>query len=79
MARGGEVVGAFVGREGVDDATDGGPETVDGSRGRLAEHGLELGEGVLDGVEVGAACGAGGRAGWTPPETPRVDAVRLIH
>src|SRR3546814_13006499 len=40
--------------ERVDAAGDGVPEVVDGSRGMLLEEGLELGEGHLDGIEVGA-------------------------
>jgi hypothetical protein len=50
----GEVVGAFRGAEGADDASDGAPEAGDGAFGGLAEEGLELGEGVLDRIEVGA-------------------------
>ena len=45
---------AFVGREAVDRSADGGPERVSGAGGDLPEQRLELGEGVLDGVEVGA-------------------------
>jgi hypothetical protein len=43
-----------LGCEGVDVAPDAGPESPDGARGRLPEHGLQLGEGPLDRVEVGA-------------------------
>ena len=41
------------GSEEIDDAADGGPEAVDGSLGGLAQQRLELGEGVLDRIEVG--------------------------
>jgi hypothetical protein len=51
---GGEVVCAFVRREAVDEAADGGPQGVDGSLRGCSEQGLELGEGVLDRIEVGA-------------------------
>jgi hypothetical protein len=40
--------------EAVDDAADGVPEAIDRSFGSFAQEGLELGEGVLDGIEVGA-------------------------
>lgn len=46
IACGGEGVGALFGREGVDDAADGVPESLDGACGGLAQHGLQLGEGV---------------------------------
>ena len=48
-----EVVGAFLGCEGVEEKADTSPEAVDGALCCLAQEGLELGEGVLDGVEVG--------------------------
>ena len=38
----------------VDEATDGGPECLDGARGLPSQERLELGEGVLDRIEVGA-------------------------
>jgi hypothetical protein len=50
----GEVVGAFGGRHGGEEAADGGPELVFGARGCLAQERLELGEQLLDQVEVGA-------------------------
>jgi len=59
----------LVWREGVDPLCDGVPEVVDGAGGGLGEEGLELGEGHLDGVEVGAVgrqeaqLGAGGLDG----------------
>jgi hypothetical protein len=52
---GGEVVCGFCGRVSVDDAANGIPETVDGAFGSLSEICFEFGEGVLDGIEVGAA------------------------
>jgi hypothetical protein len=36
----------------MDDVSDGGPETVDRSRACFAQQGLELGEGVLDRIEI---------------------------
>jgi hypothetical protein len=36
----------------MDDVSDGGPETVDRSLGCFAQQGLELGEGVLDRIEI---------------------------
>jgi hypothetical protein len=38
--------------EEIGDASDGGPETVDRSLGCFAQHGFELGKGVLDRIEV---------------------------
>jgi hypothetical protein len=38
--------------EEIDDASDGGPETVDRSLGCFAQQGFELGKGVLDRIEV---------------------------
>lgn len=38
----------------LDDAGDGVPQGVDGAGGGFSKGGLELGEGVLDGVEGGA-------------------------
>lgn len=49
------MVGALHWCEGVDDGCEGGPKLVDGSGGGFSEDGLEFGEGVLDGVQVGAA------------------------
>src|SRR5215213_3116677 len=49
----GEVVDAFAGCEGLEQATDRGPEALEGALGGFAQERLELGEGVLDGVEVG--------------------------
>ena len=54
VSSGGEVVCAFLRLEELNEATDGVPETVDGSFSGLAQEGLQLGEGVLDRVEVGA-------------------------
>ncbi len=53
-ACGDEVVCGFRRRIGVDDASDSIPETTDGAFGGLSQICLELGEGVLDRVEVGA-------------------------
>ena len=50
----GEHVDALCGRDEVDDASDGGPQRIDGACGLLAQKRLELGEGFLDWVEVGA-------------------------
>src|SRR4051812_38924931 len=50
---GSEVVGAFGGREDVDEAADGGPKALDGAFGGLAQECFQFGEGVLDGVEIG--------------------------
>jgi hypothetical protein len=49
----GEVVGAFGGSEGVEQLADGVPERLDGARRGGAQQRLELGEGVLDRVQVG--------------------------
>src|SRR5881275_3246821 len=48
----GEVVGALGGRESVDEAPDGGPKALDGAFGRLAQERLQLGESILNRVEV---------------------------
>jgi hypothetical protein len=48
------VVGALGGREQVENTPDGVPEAADGSLGGLSQQRLELGEGILDGVEVWA-------------------------
>ena len=50
---GGKVVSAFDRCEEVDHAADRRPEAIDGSLGGLAQERLELGESVLDWVEVG--------------------------
>src|SRR3954454_12823732 len=50
---GSEVVGAFGGREDVDEAADGGPKALDGAFGGIAQESFQFGEGVLDGVEIG--------------------------
>src|SRR4051812_50109264 len=50
---GSEVVGAFGGREDVDEVADGGPKALDGAFGGLAQECFQFGEGVLDGVEIG--------------------------
>src|SRR4029434_11333107 len=50
---GSEVVGAFGGREDVDEAADGDPKALDGAFGGLAQEFFQFGEGVLDGVEIG--------------------------
>src|SRR3954453_15034478 len=49
-----EVVGAFGGCEDVDKAPDGGPKALNRTLGRLAQERLQLGEGLLDRVEVRA-------------------------
>lgn len=54
VSGGGEVVGALGGGEGADDMADGVPEALGGAHGGLAQYGLQLGEGVLDWIEVGA-------------------------
>ena len=48
-----EVVGAFLWREGFEELADGGADGFDGSRGGFAQQVLELGEDLLDGVQVG--------------------------
>jgi hypothetical protein len=45
----------------VDHASDGGPESINGSLGDLAEQRLELGEGVFDRIEAGRQVGEAGR------------------
>src|SRR6516165_12736569 len=47
-----EVVGAFFGREGPEDLADCGTNGFEGSRGRLSQELLELGEDLLDWVQV---------------------------
>lgn len=46
------VVFAFVGSEGVEDCSGGSAEAFEGSLGGFSQERLELGEGVLDRVEV---------------------------
>jgi hypothetical protein len=48
--------------EEIGDASDGGPETVDRLLGCVAQQGFELGEGVLDRIEI-----ADGNEGWRLP------------
>jgi len=48
-----EIVGAFFGREGVEELTDGGADRIDGSGGSLSEQMLELGKDLFDRVQVG--------------------------
>ena len=50
-----EVAGAVLRREAWQSVVDNVPEAVDGACRRLAQDRLELGEGVLDWVEVGRA------------------------
>jgi hypothetical protein len=50
----GEVVWTFLWDEEIDDAADGGPETVDRSLGGFAQQDFELGKGVLNRIEVRA-------------------------
>ena len=49
-----EVVGAFVGRAEIKDTADGALQAVDGALGGFAQMRIQLGEGLLDTVEVGA-------------------------
>src|SRR6185369_5440278 len=49
-----EVVGAFGGREDVDEAPDGGPKAVDGALRGFPEQSFEFSKGVLDRVEIRA-------------------------
>jgi len=49
-----QVVGAFLGREAIKQVSERMPKTFDGARGKLSEQRLQLGEGSLDRVEVGA-------------------------
>ena len=53
VASGSEEVAAVVVAEEVDEFANGDPETLDGSLSRFTQERLELGEGVLDGIEVG--------------------------
>src|SRR3954471_9858369 len=48
-----EVVGAFDGCEAVDEAPDGGPKALNGPLGGFAQERFELGEGILNRVEIG--------------------------
>ncbi len=50
----GEVVGAFGGRDGFEEAADGLPELLFGAGRSLPKERLELGEQLLDRVEIGA-------------------------
>jgi hypothetical protein len=50
----GEVVGAFRRRKGIEGMSDRLPRDLAGSGRGVAQQGLELGEGKLDRVEVGA-------------------------
>ncbi len=52
----GEVVPAFGWLEALEDACDCTPQFRDGSPFSFAQQSLELGEGLLDGVEVGGLC-----------------------
>jgi hypothetical protein len=45
---------AFLGIEEVDEFADGGSKTLDGALGGFAQERFPFGEGVLDGMEVGA-------------------------
>ena len=54
VACGGEVVGAFLQCEDVNEAADRAPEAVDGALGSLSQQRLELGDGHFNWVEVGA-------------------------
>src|SRR3954452_5848229 len=49
-----EVVGAFDGCEDVDEAPDGGPKALNGPLGGFAQERFELGEGILNRVEIRA-------------------------
>ena len=49
-----EVGGAFVGGEGVESRGDGVPKGLDGAGGGLSEQGFELGEDLLDRVQIRA-------------------------
>jgi hypothetical protein len=46
-------VGAFLWHEGFERLTDCGPDRLDGSRGGFAQQVLELGEDLLDRVQIG--------------------------
>src|SRR4051812_14486343 len=48
-----EEVPAFVGAEQGADVAQGGPERLEGARGRLAQERFDLGERHLDGVQIG--------------------------
>src|SRR5260370_41120078 len=47
-----EVVGAFLGCEGAEEVSDGAPQRLDGSCGGLSQQGFELGEELVNMVEV---------------------------
>lgn len=69
VAAGGEVVGAFLGFEGVDQPADGVPETFDGPLGGFSQESFKFGEHLFDGIEVGAVGRQEeeARAGRRPP------------
>jgi len=52
-----EVVGELFGGVGVEQLADGGEDRLESSRRRLAQEVLELGEDLLDGVEIGRVFG----------------------
>src|SRR3954469_9646278 len=54
VASGLEVVGAFDGCEGIEQRSDGGPEAFDRPLGGFAQECFELGEGILNRVEIRA-------------------------
>jgi hypothetical protein len=65
-----EIVGAFLGREAVEECADALPGSLYGTFGGLSQEGLELGEDLLDGIEVGRIrrqeeelCAGGGESG----------------
>ena len=49
----GKIAGAFGSWEVIEEATDGGPERLDSSFGGFAQKRLELGEELLDRIEIG--------------------------
>src|SRR5437870_2042648 len=53
VASGLEVVGAFDGCEGIEQRANGGPEAFDRPLGGFAQECFELGEGILDRIEIG--------------------------
>ena len=68
---------------GFEDATDGGPQSFDGSLGGFAQERFELGEGHLDRVEIGAVgrqeekLGAGGFDAFADPRA--LVAGEIVH
>jgi hypothetical protein len=48
-----EIVGAFVGGEGVEELADGSVDGIDGSGGSLSEQMVELGKDLFDQVQSG--------------------------